>query len=109
VAEALERQAEAQREFNDALRAQMDLAAQFPKVSAGVSNPFAAEVASIQQTQSAARAGIVAAPSVAVTVNAGLGASGQEVGAEIAEYLRQYATTSGIQFKNGSIGALFGR
>lgn len=109
VADALERQAEAQREFNEALKAQMDLAAQFPKVSAGVTNPFAAEVASIQQTQSAARAGIVAAPSVAVTVNAGLGASGQEVGAEIAEYLRQYATISGVKFDNGSVGALFGR
>ena len=46
---------------------------------------------------------------VVVTVNAGLGASGQEVGAEIAEYLRQYATVSGVTFSNGSTGALFGR
>ena len=39
---------------------------------------------------------------VVVTVNAGLGASGQEIGAEIAEYLRQYATVSGVSFSNGS-------
>jgi hypothetical protein len=91
------------------LRQQMEIAKQFPKVSAGVPNPFAAEVASIQQVQSTAQAGIVSAPGVNVTVNAGLGASGQEVGAEIAEYLRQYATVSGVQFSNGSTGALFGR
>lgn len=109
VADAIDAQTEALEAFNEALRQQMEIAKQFPKVSAGVPNPFAAEVASIQQTESAARAGIVAAPGVNITVNAGLGASGQEVGAEIAEYLRQYATTSGVQFKNGSTGALFGR
>ena len=78
-------------------------------MSAGVPNPFADQVASIQQSSSAARADIVAAPGVNVTVNAGLGASGQEIGAEIAEYLRQYATVSGVTFNNGSTGALFGR
>lgn len=109
VADAIDAQTEALEAFNEALRQQMEIAKQFPKVSAGVPNPFASEVASIQQTESAARAGIVAAPGVNITVNAGLGASGQEVGAEIAEYLRQYATVSGIEFKNGSTGALFGR
>ena len=109
VADAIDAQTEALEAFNEALRQQMEIAKQFPKVSAGVPNPFAAEVASIQQTESAARAGIVAAPGVNITVNAGLGASGQEVGAEIAEYLRQYATVSGVSFSNGSTGALFGR
>jgi hypothetical protein len=109
VAEAIDAQREALDAYNESLRVQLDLAKQFPKISAGVPNPFASELASIQQTQTAAQAGIVAAPTVAVTVNAGLGASGQEVGAEIAEYLRQYATVSGIQFSNGSTGALFGR
>jgi len=109
VAEAIDAQREALDAYNESLRVQLDLTSQFPKVSAGVPNPFASELASIQQNQSAARAGIVAAPTVAVTVNAGLGASGQEVGAEIAEYLRQYATVSGVQFSNGSTGALFGR
>lgn len=109
VADAIDAQTEALKAFNEALQAQMDIAKQFPKVSAGVPNPFADQVASIQQTASAAQAGIVAAPVVNVTVNAGLGASGQEVGAEIAEYLRQYATVSGVQFSNGSTGALFGR
>ena len=85
----------------------MDISKQFPKVSAGVPNPFADQVASIQQSSSAARAGIVAAPGVNVTVNAGLGASGQEIGAEIAEYLGQYATLSGFEY--GKNGALFGR
>jgi hypothetical protein len=109
VAEAIDAQREALDAYNESLRVQLDLTKQFPKVSAGVPNPFASELASIQQTQTAAQAGIVAAPTVAVTVNAGLGASGQEVGAEIAEYLRQYATVSGVQFSNGSTGALFGR
>jgi hypothetical protein len=109
VADAIDAQREALDAYNESLRVQLDLAKQFPKISAGVPNPFASELASIQQTQTAAQAGIVAAPTVAVTVNAGLGASGQEVGAEIAEYLRQYATVSGIQFSNGSTGALFGR
>jgi hypothetical protein len=109
VAEAIDAQREALDAYNESLRVQLDLAKQFPKISAGVPNPFASELASIQQTQTAAQAGIVAAPTVAVTVNAGLGASGQEVGAEIAEYLRQYATVSGVQFSNGSTGALFGR
>ena len=109
VADAIDAQTEALEAFNEALRQQMEIAKQFPKVSAGVPNPFASEVASIQQTESAARAGIVAAPGVNITVNAGLGASGQEVGAEIAEYLRQYATISGVKFENGSTGALFGR
>ena len=107
VADAIEAQTEALQAFNEALKNQMDISKQFPKVSAGVPNPFADQVASIQQTQSAARAGIVAAPGVNVTVNAGLGASGQEVGAEIAEYLAQYATLSGFQY--GKNGALFGR
>jgi hypothetical protein len=109
VADAIDAQREALDAYNESLRVQLDLTKQFPKVSAGVPNPFASELASIQQTQNAPRAGIVAAPTVAVTVNAGLGASGQEVGAEIAEYLRQYATVSGVQFSNGSTGALFGR
>lgn len=109
VAEAIEAQAEAMREFNEALRAQMDLSKQFPKVAAGIPNPFAEQVASIQQAESLSRSGVSAAPTVVVTVNAGLGASGTEVGAEIAEYLRQYATVSGVQFSNGSTGALFGR
>jgi tetratricopeptide (TPR) repeat protein len=109
VAEAIDAQREALDEYNKSLQTQLDISKQFPKVAAGVPNPFASEVASIQQTQSAARAGIVAAPTVDITVNAGLGASGEVVGAEIAEYLRQYATISGIQFSNGSTGALFGR
>ena len=109
VADAIDAQREALDAYNESLRVQLDLAKQFPKVSAGVPNPFASELASIQQNQSAARAGIVAAPTVAVTVNAGLGASGQEVGAEIYEYLRQYATISGGVGTFGSAGQLFGR
>lgn len=107
VADAIDAQTEALQAFNEALKNQMDISNQFPKVSAGVPNPFADQVASIQQTQSAARAGIVAAPGVNVTVNAGLGASGQEIGAEIAEYLAQYATLSG--FKTNNKGAFLGR
>jgi len=109
VAEAIDAQREALDAYNESLRVQLDLTSQFPKVSAGVPNPFASELASIQQNQNAARAGIVAAPNLQVTVNAGLGASGQEVGAEIYEYLRQYATISGGIGTFGSAGQLFGR
>ncbi len=109
VADAIDAQTEALEAFNEALRQQMEIAKQFPKVAAGVPNPFADQLTSIRQTESAARAGIVTAPGVDITVNAGLGASGQEIGAEIAEYLRQYATVSGVSFSNGSTGALFGR
>jgi hypothetical protein len=109
VADAIDAQREALDAYNESLRVQLDLTSQFPKVSAGVPNPFASELASIQQNQNAARAGIVAAPNLQVTVNAGLGASGQEVGAEIYEYLRQYATISGGIGTFGSAGQLFGR
>ena len=46
---------------------------------------------------------------VTVNVAAGWGADGRQIGKDIEEYLRQYATVSGVEFKNGSIGALFGR
>lgn len=46
---------------------------------------------------------------VMVNVAAGWGADGRQIGKDIEEYLRQYATTSGVQFTNGSVGALFGR
>ena len=107
VADAIDAQTEALKAFNDALKNQLDISNQFPKVSAGVPNPFADQVNAIQQTTSAAYAGINPAPGVNVTVNAGLGASGQEIGAEIAEYLAQYATLSG--FKTNNKGAFLGR
>jgi hypothetical protein len=75
-------------------------------------NPFDPTLTQIPQLTGVAGGGGApngGRPTVQVTVNAGLGASGQEVGAEIAEYLRQYATVSGVQFSNGSTGALFGR
>lgn len=109
VADAIDAQTEALEAFNEALRQQLEIAKLFPKIAAGVPNPFSDEVNSIRETTSGAYAGIVTAPGVDITVNAGLGASGQEIGAEIAEYLRQYATVSGVSFSNGSTGALFGR
>ena len=46
---------------------------------------------------------------VTVNVAAGWGADGRQIGKDIEEYLRQYATVSGGSFANGSIGNLFGR
>lgn len=46
---------------------------------------------------------------VTVNVAAGWGADGRQIGKDIEEYLRQYATIAGGTFTNGSAGALFGR
>jgi hypothetical protein len=46
---------------------------------------------------------------VTVNIAAGWGADGRQIGKDIEEYLRQYATVSGGSFANGSIGNLFGR
>jgi len=46
---------------------------------------------------------------VTVNVAAGWGADGRQIGKDIEEYLRQYATMSGMSFRYGSSGALFGR
>jgi hypothetical protein len=40
-------------------------------------------------------------------VNAGLGASGIEVGQEIDQYLREYASFTGQSYSFGSIGSIF--
>jgi hypothetical protein len=42
-----------------------------------------------------------------ITVNAGLGASGLEIGREIDQYLREYANFTGQSYSFGSIGSIF--
>jgi hypothetical protein len=42
-----------------------------------------------------------------ITVNAGLGASGLEIGREIDQYLREYASFTGQSYSFGSIGSIF--
>jgi hypothetical protein len=44
---------------------------------------------------------------VNITVNAGLGASGLEIGREIDQYLREYANFTGQSYSFGSIGSIF--
>jgi hypothetical protein len=44
---------------------------------------------------------------VNIEVNAGLGASGIEVGQEIEQYLREYMSFTGGSLSFGSIGSLF--
>jgi hypothetical protein len=46
-------------------------------------------------------------PNVNIEVNAGLGASGIEVGQEIEQYLKEYLNFTGGQFSFGSIGSIF--
>ena len=124
LADAKDRQEEATLRAKDAIDAEREALEQLIETirtlqgtyagSINVSgvNPFDPALTQIPQLTSIASGSIASnagGANVQVTVNAGLGASGQEIGAEIAEYLRQYATVSGVSFSNGSTGALFGR
>jgi len=100
----------AQEEFNAALQATADLIAKYPKVLGGMPNPMAM----VTGAQTLATSGVYqpggqfGMPNVNIEVNAGLGASGIEVGQEIDQYLREYLNFTGSQFSFGSIGNFVG-
>jgi hypothetical protein len=98
----------AQEEFNAALQATADLIKKYPKVLGGMPNPMANLVPDSTLANNASsllNGGGMGA--VNIEVNAGLGASGIEVGQEIEQYLREYLNFTGGQFSFGSIGSIF--
>lgn len=122
LADATERQADMQLRYNEALEAEaearnnvVDSIRNLQGAYAGVIGragivPFdvsLTQIPSLTTATGSTTGNMAGAGQVNITVNAGLGASGQEIGAEIAEYLGQYATLSGFEY--GKNGALFGR
>jgi hypothetical protein len=98
----------AQDEFNKSLQATADLIRKYPKVLGGMPNPMANLVPDSTLANNASslfNGGGMGA--VNIEVNAGLGASGIEVGQEIEQYLREYMSFTGGSLSFGSIGSLF--
>jgi hypothetical protein len=99
----------AQDEFNKSLEATAELIRKYPKVLGGMPNPMANLV---PDSTLANNAGSLfnggGMGNVNIEVNAGLGASGIEIGQEIDQYLREYLGFSGQTFSLGSIGNFVG-
>jgi hypothetical protein len=107
--EAVTNTKNAQDDFNASLQATADLIKKYPKVLGGMPNPMANLV---PDSTLANNAGSLfnggGMGTVNIEVNAGLGASGIEVGQEIDQYLREYLGFSGQTFSLGSIGNFVG-
>jgi hypothetical protein len=105
--EAVTNTKNAQDDFNASLQATADLIKKYPKVLGGMPNPMANLV---PDSTLANNAGSLfnggGMGNVNIEVNAGLGASGIQVGQEIEQYLKEYILFSGGQFSFGSIGTL---
>jgi hypothetical protein len=109
LADALEREKDAQNRLNDSIKATIDLMAKYPKVLGGMPNPMANLVPDSTLANNASslfNGGGMG--NVNIEVNAGLGASGIEIGQEIDQYLREYLGFSGQTFSFGSIGNFVG-
>lgn len=106
--EAVTNTKNAQDDFNASLQATADLIKKYPKVLGGMPNPMANLVPDSTLANNASslfNGGGMG--NVNIEVNAGLGASGIEVGQEIEQYLREYLNFTGGQFSFGSIGSIF--
>jgi hypothetical protein len=107
--EAVTNTKNAQDDFNASLQATADLIKKYPKVLGGMPNPMANLV---PDSTLANNAGSLfnggGMGNVNIEVNAGLGASGIEIGQEIDQYLREYLGFSGQTFSFGSIGNFVG-
>jgi hypothetical protein len=107
--EAVTNTKNAQDDFNASLQATADLIRKYPKVLGGMPNPMANLV---PDSTLANNAGSLfnggGMGNVNIEVNAGLGASGIEIGQEIDQYLREYLGFSGQTFSLGSIGNFVG-
>jgi hypothetical protein len=107
--EAVTNTKNAQDDFNASLQATADLIRKYPKVLGGMPNPMANLV---PDSTLANNAGSLfnggGMGTVNIEVNAGLGASGIEVGQEIDQYLREYLGFAGQTFSFGSIGNFVG-
>jgi hypothetical protein len=108
LADAKDREAEAQERLNEALQKTADLITKYPKVLGGMPNPVA--IATGAQTLADNNSGSLfnggGMGNVNIEINAGLGASGIQVGQELDQYLREYLGFTGKEFSFGSIGTL---
>ena len=109
LADAKDREAEAQERLNEALEKTAELIKKYPKVLGGMPNPMAITTGAETLATSGVYqpGGAFGMPNVNIEVNAGLGASGIEVGQEIEQYLKEYLNFTGGQFSFGSIGSIF--
>jgi hypothetical protein len=107
--EAVTNTKNAQDDFNASLQATADLIRKYPKVLGGMPNPMAMTTGAQTLANSGVYqpGGAFGMPNVNIEVNAGLGASGIEVGQEIEQYLKEYLNFTGGQFSFGSIGSIF--
>jgi chromosome segregation ATPase len=104
VAAAIDREADAQERLNDANEKQGELAKLYPKIAAN--NPMAPFAGSVGSTVTGNAGGATFADNpgqMNVTINAGLGASGVQIGQELNDYLSDY-----LRLNGGSIGNFVG-
>jgi hypothetical protein len=108
LADAKDREAEAQERLNEALQKTADLITKYPKVLGGMPNPVA--ITTGAQTLADNNSGSLfnggGMGNFNIEINAGLGASGIQVGQELDQYLREYLGFTGKEFSFGSIGTL---
>ena len=99
---------DAQDEFNASLQATADIINKYPKVLGGMPNPMAMTTGAETLATSGVYqpGGAFGMPNVNIEINAGLGASGIQVGQELEQYLREYMNFNGGSFSFGSIGTL---
>jgi hypothetical protein len=104
VADAIDREAEAQERLNTANEKAAEIAKLYPKITAGITNPMASVVTQPNSTIGNRNRDLVYAQAgPQITINAGLGASGIQVGQELDQYLRDYQRLNGTTFNFGSI------
>jgi hypothetical protein len=104
VADAIDREAEAQERLNTANEKAAEIAKLYPKIAEGIINPMASVVTQPNSTIGNGYTNIGGASNAPqITINAGLGASGVQIGQEIDEYLRDYLRLNGTTFNFGSI------
>jgi septation ring formation regulator EzrA len=104
VADAIDREAEAQERLNTANEKAAEIARLYPKIAASVPNPMASVVTQPNSTIGNRYYEMGSASNAPqITINAGLGASGVQIGQELDEYLRDYLRLSGNTFAFGSI------
>jgi len=105
--EAVKNTKDAQDEFNKSLQDTVDLITKYPKILGGMPNPFAMTTGAQMLADYSDPLGVNAVTSgLTFNINAGLGASGIQVGQEIDQYLREYLALTGKSFTFGSIGTL---
>jgi len=102
VADAIDREAEAQQRLNEANEKAGEIAKLYPKIAASVPNPMSAVVAQPSSTVSARYRDMTTQGGPQITINAGLGANGVQIGQELDQYLRDFQRLNGSTFAFGS-------